>query len=174
MELDRAAAIRMRLTGSTWRAVADKYYYGNVGNCHADIRAEVQRIQEEIQEDAKEQVFAILARLDEAADQLKEIANADHPLVDNGHVVYSGVSAKDREFIKDQIEAAGGEVTKDILDYLMGTPVLDKAANVAARKELRQQDDFRAKLLGLHQPAKTQVEQHVTYEVVGIDPTALD
>lgn len=175
MELDRAAAIHMRLTGSTWRAVADKYYYGNVGNCHSDIREEVKRIQEEIREDAKEQVHAILARLDAAATQLMAIAEGDHPLIDNaGRVVRDGVSFREREEIEELIERNGGEVTPEITKILMGKIVLDRATNVLARKELRQQDDFRANLLGLKQPAKTTVEQHVTYEVVGIDPSALD
>jgi hypothetical protein len=172
----RRHAIAMKLKGLPWAAVADKFYNGNRGNCWQDIHAEVERIQNEIVMDAKAEVEAIVQRHDAAIAQLTEIAEADHPLVDNGHVVRTGVSYKERKEIEDLIERNGGEVTRDIVKLLMGEPVLDDAVNVAARKEIRAHDAERAKLLGLNKPVKVEAtnKTHVTYEVVGVDPSQLD
>lgn len=171
----QSLAIAMKLKGLPWSAVANKYYNGNRGTAWADIHEEVERIQGEIVMDAKAEVTAIVERHDAAIAQLTEIAEADHPLVDNGHVVRNGIPARDRKEIEELIERNGGEVTKDIVKMLMGTPVFDDAVNVQARKEIRAHDAERAKLLGLNKPIKAEVTQtHVTYEVVGVDPSRLD
>lgn len=171
----RNAAIAMKLKGLPWPAVANKYYNGNRGNCWADIHEAVETEQRAIVMDAVAEVTAIVERHDAAIAQLTAIAEADHPLVDNGHVVRNGIPARDRKEIEELIERNGGEVTKDIVKMLMGEPVLDDAVNVQARKEIRAHDAERAKLLGLNKPIKAEVTQtHVTYEVVGVDPSRLD
>jgi hypothetical protein len=172
----RAAAIAMKLKGLPWSAVANKHYNGNYGNCWQDIHAEVERIQGEIVMDAVAEVKAIVERHDAAIAQLTEIAEAPHPLVDNGHVVRNGLPPRERKEIEDLIERNGGDVTRDIVKLLMGEPVLDEAVNVLARKEIRAHDAERAKLLGLNKPVKVEStnKTHVTYEVVGVDPSKLD
>jgi len=172
----QAAAIAMKLKGLPWSAVANKYYNGNYGNCWQDIHAEVERIQNEIVMDAKAEVEAIVQRHDAAIVQLTEIAEADHPLVDNGHVVRTGVSPRQRKEIEELIERNGGEVTRETLLLLIGEPLLDDAVNVQARKEIRAHDAERAKLLGLNKPVRVEAtnKTHVTYEVVGVDPSKLD
>jgi hypothetical protein len=172
----RNAAIAMKLKGLPWSAVANKHYAGNYGNCWQDIHEEVEELQRAIVIDAVAEVTAIVQRHDAAIAQLTEIAEAAHPLVDNGHIVRNGVPPRDRKEIEDLIERSGGEVTKDIVKMLMGEPVLDEAVNVQARKEIRAHDAERAKLLGLNKPVKVEAtnKTHVTYEVVGVDPSKLD
>ncbi len=117
----------------------------------------------------------MIERHQAAIQQLTDIAEEEHPLVDNGHVVRDGVSARDRDWVTEQIKAADGEVNSDVLDTLMGKPLLDKAPALAARKEIRQHDAELAKLLGLNKPVKVQQEvTFVDYQVVGVDPKDLD
>jgi len=174
-ESRRDAAIAAKLKGMPWRGVADKWYGGNLGNCWKDIKDEVEQLRRELRDEAINYVEEMIERHQAAIVQLTDIAEEDHPLVDNGHVVRDGVDFKVRKEIEDLIERNGGEVTPEILDHLMGEPLLDKSANVAARKEIRQHDAELAKLLGLNKPVKVQNEvTFVDYQVVGVDPSALD
>ena|ERR1700742_628906 len=171
----RQKAIAAKLKGMPWRGIADIYYNGNYGNCWQDIHEEVEQRRQEIAGAAVDHVKEMIERHQAAIVQLTQIAEAVHPLVDNGHVVRDGVSGRDRDQIKDLIERNGGEVTPEMLDTLMGAPLLDDAASIAARKEIRQHDAELAKLLGLNKPVRVQQEvTFVDYQVVGVDPADLD
>jgi hypothetical protein len=174
-EVRRQEAIAAKLKGMPWRGVADLHYNGNFGNCWQDIKDEVEQRRTEIADAAVDYVKEMIERHQAAIVHLTQIAEAVHPLVDNGHVVRDGVGPRDREEIKDLIERNGGKVTSEILDKLMGQPLLDDAAALAARKEIRQHDAELAKLLGLNKPVRVQQEvTFVDYQVVGVDPKDLD
>ena len=174
-EQRRDEAIAAKLKGMPWRGVAAKWYNGNFGNCWQDIHDEVERLRTQLRDAAVDYVQEMIERHQAAIQQLTDIAEEEHPLVDNGHVVRDGVSARDRDWVKEQIEAAGGEVNSDVLDKLMGKPLVDKAPALAARKEIRQHDAELANLLGLKKPVKVQQEvTFVDYQVVGVDPKDLD
>lgn len=175
-ESRRDAAIAAKLKGMPWRGVADKWYGGNLGNCWQDIKEEVEALRRKLRDAAVDYIEEMIERHQAAIVQLTEIAEAEHPLVDHGHVVRSGVPMAQRKEIEELIERNGGDVTPELLSMLMGEPLLDDAVNVMAQKEMRQRDAELAKLLGLNKPVKvdTTTKTHVTYEVVGIDPSALD
>lgn len=174
-ESRRDAAIAAKLKGLPWRGVADRWYDGNLGNCWKDIKDEVEARRQQLRNAAVDEVAEILERHNAAITQLTEIAEAEHPLVDNGHVVRDGVDHRTRKEIEELIERNGGEVTPDMVKLLMGQPLVDEAVNVAARKEIRAHDAERAKLLGLNKPVRVQQEvTFVDYQVVGVDPSALD
>ena len=174
-EQRRDEAIAAKLKGMPWRGVALRWYGGNVGNCWQDIKDEVEERRQQLRTAATDYVQEMIERHQAAIQQLTDIAEEEHPLVDNGHVVRDGVSARDRDWVTEQIKAADGEVNSDVLDTLMGKPLLDKAPALAARKEIRQHDAELAKLLGLNKPVKVQQEvTFVDYQVVGVDPNHLD
>lgn len=171
----REEAIAAKLKGLPWRGVADKWYGGNFGNCWKDIHETVEQLRLEIRNAAVDHVHEMIERHQAAINQLTDIAEAEHPLVDNGHVVRDGVDFRQRKEIEELIERNGGEVDRETVQLLMGQPLLDKAPALAARKEIRQHDAELAKLLGLNKPIKVQNEvTFVDYQVVGVDPKDLD
>jgi DNA-binding CsgD family transcriptional regulator len=92
------------------------------------------------------------ARLLDTRAELEALKERQHVTVSQGHVVYAddGAAVPDDEF------------TLKTIDRLM-----------RCDEQLRRNDESTRKLLGLDQPAKTQISGGVTYEVVGINPEEL-
>jgi DNA-binding CsgD family transcriptional regulator len=97
-----------------------------------------------VRESAEAAIEFELDRLDMAHRKAVEVLARKHITVSNGRVV-----------------------------ELDGQPLQDDGPVLAAIDRIVKVSESRRKLLGLDQPAKTQISGGVTYEVVGIDPESL-
>lgn len=115
---------------------------------HIDVRtahtAVKNAMQEIIREDAEAAIQFELDRLDEMHQAALKVLERHHIVVSNGQVV-----------------------------RLDGEPMQDDGPVLSAIDRIVRISESRRKLLGLDQPAKTQVSGGVTYEVVGINPDDL-
>lgn len=111
-------------------------------------------------DDALERLLEARERLGKQRDQVTELMGHSHSTVSHGKVVYDEISGEpvpDDEF---QLKAHDRLLR---IEALLET----NEARIQANGESRR------RLLGLDQPAKTQLSGGVTYEVVGIDPEVL-
>ncbi|KIQ67047.1 hypothetical protein TR51_06590 [Kitasatospora griseola] len=111
-------------------------------------------------DDALERLLDARDRLNGQRNQIIELMGHNHSTVSHGKVVYDEVSGEpvpDDEF---QLKAH---------DRLLRVEMLLETNE----GRIQANGESRRRLLGLDQPAKTQVSGGVTYQVIGIDPEEL-
>jgi hypothetical protein len=127
------------------RGMTYRQIAAHLGVTVGNAHAAVQRaLAEVIAEPAADALAFELERLDQLYQAALKVLEAQHITVSNGRVV-----------------------------ELDGVPLPDDGPVLQAIDRLVRISESRRKLLGLDQPAKTQVSGGLTYEVVGVDPDAL-
>lgn len=158
-----ARAAELRSTGMTYRrivttmqdegAVTPGY---DVKNAFKDVKNAMLAVVRDAAEDAiqfeLERLDAELERLNTLYAKVEQTMDGEHVTVSQGRVVTTsdGSTVPDHEFL---------------------LKCVDRLARIDEQR--RRNGESRRRLLGLDQPAKTQVDGSLTYEVVGVDLEAL-
>lgn len=136
--------------GLTFQAIADQLGLSKPYVNRVFWRA-VRRLPDQLADDYRRDQLARIAARREVA---QEIMTGDHPLVQQGRIVYPVTGRNDE----------GKPVYGD-------EPLLDDGPRLAAIAQLRAEDDQEAKLLGLYAAAKVSQDVTVNYTVGGgVDP----
>lgn len=158
-----ARAAELRSTGMTYRTIvatmkdersACSGY--DIKTAHTDVKNAMAAVIREAAEDAVQfeldRLDAELERLNTLYAKVEQTMDGEHVTVSQGRVVTTddGRTVPDHEFV---------------------LKCVDRLARIDEQR--RRNGESRRRLLGLDQPAKTQVEGSLTYEVVGIDPEVL-
>lgn len=151
----QARAAALHAEGKKYREIAAELKV-DVHTAYDDVQAAMAKVIQQPAEDAiaysLRNLYEERARLLDLRAELEALKAREHITVSQGRVVYAddGSSIPDDEF------------TLKVADRLM-----------RCDDQLRRNDESTRKLLGLDQPAKTEVSGGVTYEVVGIDVSRL-
>lgn len=144
----QARAAELRSQGLSYRKIAatmaDEGSAGALYNVKTAFEDVRTAMAAVVQESAEAAVQFELDRLDLLHRKAMEVLKRHHIAVSNGRVVVVG-----------------------------GEPLQDDGPVLAAIDRVVKISESRRRLLGLDQPAKTQVSGGLTYEVVGIDPETL-
>jgi hypothetical protein len=150
-----AEAARLRSKGMKYRDIAAELGI----DVHSAHNAVKRAMTAAVVEDGAEALAFELRRLDEELERLDdlygrvmEVLEREHVTVSQGHVVYMD---------------GGGAVPDD--EWIL--KAVDRLVKIDESR--RRNGESRRRLLGLDQPAKTQLSGDLTYQIVGIDPADL-
>jgi DNA-binding CsgD family transcriptional regulator len=150
-----AEAARLRSKGLSYRAIATELDV-DVATAHAAVKRALAEIITEPAEEALAfelaRLDAELVRLDDLYRKVEEVLAREHVTVSQGKVVTMD----------------GGETVPDD-DWIL--KAVDRLVKIDESR--RRNGESRRRLLGLDQPAKTQLSGGLTYEIVGVDPAQL-
>src|SRR6267142_6638511 len=135
-EARRDRGMEMALDGHSWPVIAEACGYGSRQAAQKDISRALTKFHDDNREQRQAQIDAIVARMDYSLRTMRQVLDADHPLVSDGRIVRDG---------------------KD------GPALQDDGPRRAAVAEIRALDQQRAKLLGLDEATKVDTTQTVTY-----------
>lgn len=150
-----AEAARLRSRGYSYRRIASELGI-DVKNAHNAVKRAIKAV---VEEPAEEALAFELRRLDEELERLDDLYGKVVAVLEREHVTVSQGRVVTME--------DGATVPDD--DWIL--KAVDRLVKIDESR--RRNGESRRRLLGLDQPAKTQVSGGVTYELVGIDPEAL-
>lgn len=150
-----AEAAAHRARGLSYREIAAEMDM-SVSSVHDAVKRALAEVITEPAEEALafelERLDAELVRLDDLYRKVEEVLGREHVTVSQGKVV----------------TMEGGETVPDD-DWIL--KAVDRLVKIDESR--RRNGESRRRLLGLDQPAKTQVSGGLTYEIVGVDPAQL-
>lgn len=158
-----AAAARLRSDGQTYQAIADLLGFGDPSTARAAVERALAAV---IQEPAGELRTLELDRLDRMYREVLAVLEREHVTVSNGKVVSKVVGYEVDDEGNERRNADGERLP-------IWEVVLDDAPVLAAVDRMLKIQERRAKLLGLDAETKVNLSGGVTYEIVGVDLTAL-
>lgn len=150
-----AAAADLRSKGWTYQRIAEELEFADRGEAHHAVgrvlKATLKEPGEAVRTLELERLDAELERLNGLEAAVHTVLAREHITVSNGKVIYVG----DEPLLDD-------------------APVLQAVDRLLKIEESRRRNgESRRKLLGLDEPAKTQVTGTVQYEIVGVDMSTL-
>lgn len=137
----RARAIELRLSGRTYRQIADDLGYKTPAAVHTDVTRALEANSKELAERADVLREIELERLDAMLREANAIMASRHPLIDRGAQV--------------------------LVD---GQPVWDDRPRLMAMEKILRIEESRRRLLGLDAPTQIGGEMTVRFVIEGIDP----
>lgn len=154
----RAAAVKLRLAGNDWQAVADALGYTTRGAACQDVTRALKQAIKDQNANVDEWREQELQHLDALRQRAWDVMEREHLLVQAGRVVRDG----------QDVDAETGDPVPGT-----GVQLVDHGPTLAAIDRLLKIQERRAKLLGLDAPTQVAVSGGVRYELVGVDTTQL-
>jgi hypothetical protein len=145
IDLRRSEALKLRIQGYTYQAIADAMGYADRKVAHNDVKLALASVAKETHENAEEMRSLELERLEALWNRTWKLLDRENVTVSHGKVIY----------IEDP--ETGEKVA-----------VRDDAPTLATVDRLVRISERKAKLAGLDKPNQLEVSGTIKYEVVGV------